>query len=80
MRYILIKNIRAYGLYLRSWEYEVALISSDIFCLLRVFMTFHIYPKPALGVRQDRSGRAENPVPTGIRSRTVQPVVSRYTD
>ena len=29
---------------------------------------------------QDRSGRAENLVPSGIRSRTVQPVVSRYTD
>jgi len=27
-----------------------------------------------------RSGRAENLVPTGIRSRTVQPVVSHYTD
>jgi len=25
-------------------------------------------------------GRAENLVPTGIRPRTVQPVVSRYTD
>ena len=33
-----------------------------------------------LGRSQDRSGRAENLVPTGIRSRTVQPVVSRYTD
>jgi len=29
---------------------------------------------------QGRSRRAENLVPTGIRSRTVQPVVSRYTD
>ena len=29
---------------------------------------------------QGWSGRAENLVPTGIRSRTVQPVVSRYTD
>ena len=29
---------------------------------------------------QCRSGRAENLVPTGIRFRTVQPVVSRYTD
>jgi len=29
---------------------------------------------------QVRSGRAENLVPTGIRSRTVQPVVSRYPD
>jgi len=29
---------------------------------------------------QGRSGRAENLVPTGIRSRTVQPVVSSYTD
>ena len=29
---------------------------------------------------QCRSERAENFVPTGIRSRTVQPVVSRYTD
>ena len=29
---------------------------------------------------QGRSGRAENIVPTGIRSRTVQRVASRYTD
>ena len=29
---------------------------------------------------QGRFGLAENLVPTGIRSRTVQPVVSRYTD
>ena len=29
---------------------------------------------------QGRSGRTENLVPTGIRSRTVQPVFSRYTD
>ena len=33
-----------------------------------------------LGGPQGRSGRAENLVPTGIRSRTVQPIVSRYTD
>ena len=33
-----------------------------------------------LGETQGRSGRAENLVPTGIRSRTVQPIVSRYTD
>ena len=33
-----------------------------------------------LGGLQGRSGRAENLVPTGIRSRTVQLVVSRYTD
>ena len=33
-----------------------------------------------LGGPQGRSGRAENLVPTGIRSRTVQPVLSRYTD
>ena len=33
-----------------------------------------------LGGPQGRSGGAENLVPTGIRSRTVQPVVSRYTD
>ena len=33
-----------------------------------------------LGGPQGRSGRAENLVPTGIRSRTVQPVVSRFTD
>ena len=33
-----------------------------------------------LGGHQDRSGRAENLVLTGIRSRTVQPVVSRYTE
>jgi len=33
-----------------------------------------------LGGPQGRPGRAENLVSTGIRSRTVQPVVSRYTD
>jgi len=33
-----------------------------------------------LGGPQGRSGRAENFVPTGIRSLTVQPVVNRYTD
>ena len=33
-----------------------------------------------LGGPQGRSGRAENLVPTGIRYRTVQPVVSRYAD
>ena len=33
-----------------------------------------------LGGPQDRSGRAEYLVSTGIRSRTVQTVVSRYTD
>jgi len=33
-----------------------------------------------LGGPQGRSGRVENLVPTGIRSRTVQCVVSRYTD
>jgi len=33
-----------------------------------------------LGGPQGRSGRAENLVPTGIRSRTVHPLVSRYTD
>jgi len=34
----------------------------------------------SLGGPQDRSGLAENLVPTGIRFRTVQPVVGRYTD
>jgi len=34
----------------------------------------------SLGGPQGRSGKAENLVPTGIRSRAVQPVVSRYTD
>ena len=33
-----------------------------------------------LGRPQGRSGRAENLVPSGIRPRTVQLVVSRYTD
>ena len=33
-----------------------------------------------LGGPQGGFGRAENLVPTGIRSRTVQPVVSPYTD
>jgi len=32
------------------------------------------------GGPQGRSGLAENLVPTGIRTRTVQPVVSHYTD
>jgi len=32
-----------------------------------------------LGGPQGRSGRAENLVPTRIRSQTVKPVVSRYT-
>ena len=34
----------------------------------------------SLGGPQGRSGREENLFPTGIRSRTVQPVVIRYTD
>jgi len=33
-----------------------------------------------LGGPQGRSGRAEDLVPTRIRSWTVQPIVSRYTD
>ena len=33
-----------------------------------------------MGGPQGRSGRAENLIPTGILSRTVQIVVSRYTD
>jgi hypothetical protein len=33
-----------------------------------------------LGGLLGRSGRAENLVPTAIRSRTVQPIVSHYTD
>jgi len=33
-----------------------------------------------LGGPQGQSGQAENLVPTGIRSRTVQPIVSHYTD
>jgi len=33
-----------------------------------------------LGGPQDRSGRAENLVLRRVRSRTVQPIVSRYTD
>jgi len=33
-----------------------------------------------LGGPQDWSWRAENLIPNGIRSRNVQPVVSRYTD
>jgi len=33
-----------------------------------------------LGGLQGRSGRAEYLVHTGIRPRTVQPLVSRYTD
>ena len=34
----------------------------------------------SLGGPQDRSGQAENLVPNRIRSRAIQPVVSRYTD
>ena len=33
-----------------------------------------------LGGPQGRSGRAENLVPTGIRTRTLQPIVRSYTD
>ena len=33
-----------------------------------------------LGGLHGRSGRAENLVPTGIRTQTVQFVVNRYTD
>jgi len=33
-----------------------------------------------LGGPQGRPGRAENLVPTGIRSRTVQPVISKITE
>ena len=33
-----------------------------------------------LGGLQGRSGRAENLVPTGIRPRAVQPLVSLYTE
>ena len=33
-----------------------------------------------LGGPQGRSGRAENLVPTGIQPRTIQPIVSCYTD
>ena len=33
-----------------------------------------------LGGPQGQSGQAENLIPTGIRSRTVHPVVSGYTD
>ena len=33
-----------------------------------------------VGGPQGRSGRAENLAPTGVRSQTIQPVVSRYTD
>ena len=33
-----------------------------------------------MGEPQGRSGRAENLVPTWVQSRSVQPVVSRYTD
>ena len=41
-----------------------------------------LYPRERTGthVAGGWSGRAENLFPTGIRSRTVQPVVSRYTD
>jgi len=39
---------------------------------------YPLYRRP--GGPQGRSGRAENLVPTGIRSRAIQPVVSRYTD
>ena len=47
----------------------------------------HFTPRDRLGTRlqeagwpQSRSGREENLVSAVIRSRTVQPVVSRYTD
>jgi hypothetical protein len=41
--------------------------------------TRYLFPR-RLGGPQGRSERVENLVPTGIWSRTVQPVVSRYTD
>jgi len=49
----------------------------------RPHFTTEIEPVPILqeaGGPQGRSGRAENLVPTVIRSRIVQTVVSRYTD
>jgi len=39
---------------------------------------YQLYRRP--GGPQGWSGRVKNLVPTGIRSRTVQPVVSNYTD
>jgi hypothetical protein len=50
--------------------------------------TGRLYPQEILlvlilqkaGWPQGRSGRAENIVRTGIRSPTLQPIVSRYTD
>ena len=48
-------------------------------CTLRPGKTQYPFYR-RLGGPQDRSGRAEDHVPTGIRSRTVEPVVSRYTD
>ena len=48
--------------------------------------TLHPWERPGThfiggwGGPQGRSGRVENLVPTEIRSRTVQPIVSRYTD
>jgi len=58
--------------------------------LAHLATTLKVYPLPQgktryplyrrLGGPQGRSGRAENLVPVGIRSRTVQPVVSRYSD
>jgi len=39
---------------------------------------YPFYRRP--GGPQGRSGRAENLVPTRIRSLTLQPVVSRYTE
>ena len=47
-----------------------------------------LYPQERLGTHftggwvgpRGRSGRVENLIPTGIRSRTVQPIVSHYTN
>ena len=69
--------IRSFSLYTQHWytSYKFADSLRAASCQQNRYPFYR-----RLGGPQSRSGRAENLVPTGIRSRTFQPVVSRYTD